>query len=364
VWPLAISLLCVYSSHANAKPHPKPHAKTQSKSAPKKAVVITPQRNYLERSEVQEFIRETSEQYTINAEHLTKWIGQAVYQASAVKAILPPPAGAQGKPIRNWSGYQARFIEPTRIQAGKRFMQNNSADLIRAEKTYGVPANIIAGIIGVETIYGRQMGNYRLLDALTTLAFDYPVEAAKRDRRPFFKQELVALFQLTEEQHLDIGELRGSFAGAVGLPQFMPSSWRSYAVDFDGDGKIDLRNSTADAIGSVANFLKQHGWKTGEPITQPVIEFTNFNANEVQAVIEKDIDPVTACEQLPKWGIKTSSPLTQPNTPLMCAVFPMEYANGSAEYWIGHPNFFVITRYNRSSFYAMVVNQLAEAIAN
>ena len=173
--------------------------------------------------------------------------------------MMPPPAGT----AKNWAAYRDRFVEPQRIAAGTRFWQDNAEWLQRAEERWGVPAQIIVGIVGVETFYGRITGNFRVLDVLATLSFDFPT--GRSDRSAFFRDELEAFLLLSRREGLDPTLPKGSFAGAMGLPQFMPSSINRYAVDFDGDGRIDLANSTADVIGSVANYLAAFGWQRGMP---------------------------------------------------------------------------------------------------
>ncbi|MFP5392781.1 MAG: lytic transglycosylase domain-containing protein, partial [Gammaproteobacteria bacterium] len=182
---------------------------------------------------------------------------QIRYIDSAVQLVKPAPPG---KP-KNWHGYRELTIEPVRIEAGVKFWNENAATLARAESQYGVPAEIIVGIIGVETVYGRNTGRFRVLDVLTTLAFAYPDTPNREARMAFFRNELENTLLLARQQHVEPLSLLGSFAGAVGMPQFMPGSILAYGVDFDGDGAVDLRNSPADAIGSVANFLVQHGWQ-------------------------------------------------------------------------------------------------------
>ena len=196
------------------------------------------------------------------------WVRQAIGQArmlpTVVRLMQPAPAGVP----KNWRVYRSRFVEPIRIRAGVRFWQQHAAALARAENSYGVPAEVIVGIIGVETIYGQQTGNFRVMDALATLAFDFPQSHPRAaERSAYFRGELEQALTLADRNAVDPFDLRGSYAGAMGLPQFMPSSWNRYAVDFDGDGRIDLQASAEDAIGSVANYLRAYGWKTGMPAT-------------------------------------------------------------------------------------------------
>jgi membrane-bound lytic murein transglycosylase B len=192
----------------------------------------------------------------LRARRLDALVAKTRFIDSAVQLVKPAPPG---KP-KNWQAYSERFIEPIRINAGVRFWNENAAELARAEAQYGVPAEIIAGIIGVETIYGRDTGRFRVVDVLATLAFAYPEAPNRNDRMQFFRSELEKTLLLARKENIDPFSLLGSFAGAVGMPQFMPANILKYGVDFDGDGIVDLRNSAADAIGSVANFLVAHGW--------------------------------------------------------------------------------------------------------
>jgi membrane-bound lytic murein transglycosylase B len=199
------------------------------------------------------------------------WVRQAIGQARLLPQItrwvLPAPAGTP----KNWRVYRSRFIDPVRIAAGVAFWQANAATLERAEREFGVPAEIIVGIIGVETIYGQNVGNFRVIDALATLSFDFPdAHPRAAERRAFFQNELEQLLSLAQRTDTDPTSLRGSYAGAMGLPQFMPSSWVRYAIDFDGDGRVDLFKSPADVIGSVANYFKGFGWQNGMPTHYPV----------------------------------------------------------------------------------------------
>ena len=199
------------------------------------------------------------------------WVRQQIGQAQrlpvVVRLMQPAPTGTP----KNWAAYRARFIEPVRLGAGQRFWLANRETLARAEAEFGVPASLIVGVIGVETLYGQHTGNYRVIDALSTLAFDFPASHPRAAARTeFFKSELEQFLSLTERTGTDPLTPRGSYAGAMGWPQFMPSSWVKYAIDFDGDGKVDLNNSQADVIGSVANYFKAFGWQTGMPTHYPV----------------------------------------------------------------------------------------------
>lgn len=272
---------------------------------------------------------------------------------SAVQLVKPAPPG---KP-KNWQAYSERFIEPIRINAGVRFWNENAAELARAEAQYGVPAEIIAGILGVETIYGRDTGRFRVVDVLATLAFAYPESPNRNDRMQFFRSELEKTLLLARKENIDPFSLLGSFAGAVGMPQFMPGNILKYGVDFDGDGIVDLRNSAADAIGSVANFLVAHGWDrnaTG-PSVFPADVTPSMTWEPLLGGLEARYQPA----ELQGAGVVTRTAL-----PAQRLYGLIDLQNGAepTEYWVANANFFAITKYNRSYFYAMSVVELGRAV--
>lgn len=300
-----------------------------------------------------DFIDRFSTRYHVDKNRLTCLFKGTSVNHTAIRLMKP---SASGK-TKNWQAYRQRMIEPVRISAGVRFWNTYEQYLDKAEKKYGIPAYIIVGILGIETIYGKDTGRFRALDALTTLAFYYPDTPNKASRQEFFRTELEQFLLLSFQNHVDPSSIYGSYAGAIGWPQFMPGSIRAYAVDFDEDGKIDLENSPADAIGSVANFLKQHGWKTGKPVI--------FKA-------EADIDcplPETLFNQ----GLKATYSLKElnvqcisadPDAPDNLLYGLVDLPNGSypTEYRIGTDNFFAVTKYNRSYFYAMSVIDLGKKV--
>ena len=272
----------------------------------------------------------------------------------AVRRLIMPAANPGAK---NWGAYRARFIEPIRIRAGVAFWKTHQATLQRAQDTYGVPMDIIAGVIGVETIYGRYTGNTPVLDALTTLSLDFP--KGRSDRSAYFQNELAQFLKLCAEQQDDPTQVLGSSAGAIGWPQFMPGSIRRFAVDFDGDGHIDLRNSTADAIGSVANFLAQHGWQRGLPTHYAVQPPEDDTARAM--LLQPDIVPSFTSAEMLKSGA-TLEPTAHQHPGLLALV--MLYNGGAAPtYLAGTDNFYVITRYNQSSYYALAVIELGQAVS-
>ena len=288
------------------------------------------------------------------------WVQNTLAQAQrlpSVERLVLPPSSPTAK---NWAAYRARFIEPIRIQAGLRFWQNNRNALERAEREYGVPASVIVGIIGVETLYGQNTGNFRILDALATLAFHFPsAHPRAAARQAFFQSELEQFLLLTSRSGADPLNIRGSYAGAMGLPQFMPSSWAKFAVDFDGDGRIDLFGSPTDAIGSVANYFKAFGWQSGMPTHYPVT-LTPGQSN-MDSLLAPDILPTFSVASFVGQGAALSGAALQHPGPLAL----IELLNGpdAPSYVAGTENFYAITRYNWSSYYAMAVIELAEAVA-
>ncbi|HWV11433.1 MAG TPA: lytic murein transglycosylase B [Pseudomonas sp.] len=292
---------------------------------------------------VNEFITEMTRDYGFASEQLVSLFSQVERKQAILDAISRP-----AEKVKPWKDYRPIFITDSRIARGVDFWREHEEALTRAEQEYGVPAQVIVSIIGVETFYGGNTGSYRVVDALSTLAFDYP------PRAPFFRKELREFLMLTREEQVDPLGLKGSYAGAMGLPQFMPSSFRAYAVDFDGDGHINIWTNPVDAIGSVASYFKRHGWLPGEP----VVSAASVQGDQVDQGLTQGLDPVKNVGELQALGW-TSSDALDPEMPV--TAFRLEGAQG-AEYWLGLPNFFVITRYNRSVMYAMAVNQLAELL--
>ena len=288
------------------------------------------------------------------------WVQNTLAQAQrlpSVERLVLPPSSPTAK---NWAAYRARFIEPIRIQAGVRFWQNNRNALERAEREYGVPASVIVGIIGVETLYGQNTGNFRILDALATLAFHFPsAHPRAAARRAFFQRELEQFLLLTSRSGADPLSIRGSYAGAMGLQQFMPSSWAKFAVDFDGDGRIDLFGSPTDAIGSVANYFKAFGWRPGMPTHYPVT--LTPGQSDMDSLLAPDILPTFSVASFVGKGAALSGAALQHPGPLAL----IELLNGpdAPSYVAGTENFYAITRYNWSSYYAMAVIDLADAVA-
>lgn len=309
--------------------------------------------NFNQWSDVAAFIDQMVEKNGFDKKALQATLNKTHYVDSAIQLMKPAPPG---KP-KNWAAYRSRFVEPVRIDAGVAFWNTYADALARAEAQYGVPAEIIVAIIGVETVYGRNTGNFRVMDAITTLAFAYPDTPNRTARMNYFRGELENTLLFARDERIDPFSLLGSYAGAIGWPQFMPGSIRKFAVDFDGNGHIDLRNSPVDAIGSVASFLVQHGWRKGEPITYPArIDTTS---TEWQRFIGQGLEAKFSLEELRAAGV---TPVIDPPVGMPFGLVDLQNGDDPTEYWLGAANFYAITQYNRSFFYAMSVNDLSRAV--
>jgi membrane-bound lytic murein transglycosylase B len=307
---------------------------------------------WLDRPEARQLVERLAQDAQIPADWSRQQLAQAQRSSRVQQLIAPPPKGT----AKDWAAYRARFVEPKRIQAGADFWQTNARSLRDAQERWGVPAEVIVGIVGVETFYGRMTGGFRALDALATLAFDYP--EGGRNRSAFFLGELEALLKLAWQQQVNAADFRGSFAGALGLPQFMPSSILKWAVDADGDGHIRLHDSPADVIGSVANFLKEHGWQEGLTATLPVSPPT---ATEDKAhLLGPDIRPSFTAGQMRERGAVLASTVADTVGPL--ALVELQNGDMAPSYVAGTSNFYALTRYNQSSYYAMAVLSLGQAV--
>ncbi|WP_246190269.1 lytic murein transglycosylase B [Pandoraea captiosa] len=349
---LCIGALAMTSVGVHAQTGPRQTAQTEFEEE------VIPQR-YAANPEVDAFINDIVARDGFNRSELQKVFSRVVFSQTAARLAAPPATPGQ----KNWTNYEKRFLDNTRINGGVRFWNQNAAALSRAAREYGVPEEIIVAIIGVETIYGRNMGNFRTIDALTTLAFDYPPARNRSERMALFRKELENLLLYARERSVDPFSIYGSYAGAIGIPQFMPSSIRNYAVDYSGDGKINLTSDVADAIGSVANFLKQHGWQPGQPV---VWNIANDRGSQGLAEAGADGQPE------PHWKlsdfIKAGMLMNEPrldvgsalDTPVLIVDLPTP--GQATQYRMGLTNFYVLTRYNRSFFYAMSVYDLADAI--
>ncbi len=291
--------------------------------------------------EVQAFVREMSERHGFDRSALEKLFRETRFLGSIIRAMDAPATGLP------WHEFRARHITDARVKAGLQFWTENQALLEKAAAEFKVPPELIVSTIGVETIFGRRTGTIGVLDALTTLAFGYP------RRAEFFRGELEHFLLLTRENGIPVNTLKGSFAGAIGIPQFMPSSYRKYAVDFDGDGVKDLRR-LADSIGSVANYYRHFGWREGEP----VIVSADIGDTIPDAFLAGGIAPHLSIAEFRKRGVVPQGSVAEESA---AALFRVQMQDGP-RYWFGLNNFYVITRYNRSINYAMAVNELASAL--
>ena len=299
------------------------------------AFAATPK--YSERTDVQAFIRDMVDRHGFVERELQHLFSRTRRVDPILEAISAPREKS-----RDWASYRASFITERRVSAGIEFWKRHRRAFERAEKEYGVPAEYIAAIIGVETFYGRQTGRFRVVDALSTLAFDYP------PRSPYFREELENYLLLARDAGVDLFSVRGSYAGAVGIPQFMPSSTRRYAVDFDGNGRIDLSGSATDAIGSVANYLRAHGWQPGGEVMRPAtVDGERWRAYA-------GIEPQYAWKEIIDAGVNAQGAEAGP-----AVVVDLESPGNAGEARVGFRNFYVLTRYNRSAFYAAAVHDLA-----
>ena len=288
------------------------------------------------------FIDEMVREHDFDRRHLQTLFANVKLHQSILDAIARP---AESKP---WKEYRPIFLTADRREGGVRFWREHAATLARARETYGVPEEIIVAIIGVETRYGRHAGRFRVLDALSTLAFAYPPRSA------FFRKELKEYLLMTRDEKLPPEKQLGSYAGAMGMPQFMPSSFRHYAVDFDGDGRRDLWNNPADVIGSVANYFYRHHWHPGEPVAHRV----RVHGTRFRELLDGKLKPRRSQDELLALGV-----VLPPGLPphLKGALIALDGETGP-EYWVVWHNFYVISRYNRSALYSMAVYQLSQAI--
>lgn len=308
---------------------------------------------YSERTDVRTFATVVAQRHGMAVDWVLTQLEPARRLPQVQRLIMPAPAGT----ARNWTAYRARFVEPRRIEAGVRFWQSHEQALARAQAQWGVPAELIVGIIGVETLYGRHTGGFRTLDALATLAFDFP--SGRRDRSAFFRDELEELLLIARREEVDATSFVGSYAGAQGLPQFMPSSIRRWAVDFDGDGHVDLRANPVDAIGSVANYLAAFGWQAGMPTHYRVTPPREPAA--LARLLEPDIVPTFTAAEFAAEGALLSRDGRRHDGPL--ALVALENGDDDPSYVAGTRNFYVVTRYNWSSYYALAVIELGQAVA-
>ncbi|WP_245964960.1 lytic murein transglycosylase B [Trinickia dinghuensis] len=319
---------------------------------------IVPQR-YANNADVNAFIDDMVARYDFDPAALHSLFAGVSYSTTAVKLVTPAP-----KPFpKNWHIYQSRFLDPVRINAGVKFWRENRATLQRAYEQYGVPPEVVVGIIGVETMYGHYMGNFRVLDVLTTLAFDYPNTPNRAEREMTFRKNLEDYLVWTRDAQIDPTTVLGSYTGAIGIPQFLPSSIVKYAVDFEGNRHIDLRDSPADAIGSVANYLAQNGWENGRPVIWHIAPDAG-SIGIAQAAADGQPEPHWPLAQMLRAGmVLDESKLdlaSEDSTPV--TVIDLPTPGQPTQYMLGLQNFYVLTRYNRSFFYALAVYELGQRV--
>jgi len=300
--------------------------------------------SYAKRDDVRQFMAAMVQRHGFSKKELESVFRRVQAQPTVLKSMTLAPESS-----RAWQSYRAIFVNPVRIDAGVRFWNRHALALERASAEFGVPEEIILGIIGVETTYGRNMGSYRVIDALTTLAFDSP------NRGEFFRAQLESYLLYTRETKTDVFRMKGSCAGAIGIPQFMPGSYRRFAIDYDGDGRKDLAESPADAIGSVANFLREHGWQRGQAIAVPAA----VEGSAARLLVDSGFKPLYRAADLPSFGVKPASDL---DAGALCSLIELESPSQPSEYWVGLQNFYVLTRYNRAGFYGIAVLELGRAV--
>ncbi len=350
---LACAALPATALAADAQPSTKPTAKAKASPKAKPKPKSPPaSEGYVAREDVRAFAAEIAGESGIPRRDVEKWLAAARYQAKIValmdRPLLEPP---------KWFEYSPSFLSQARVDAGVRFWRDNADALARAEARFGVPPEIVVAIIGVETYYGRNTGGFRVIDALATLAFDYP------RRANFFRGELKEYVILARDQGFSPLVPKGSFAGAMGVPQFMPGSYRRFAIDFDGDGHADLWKSNADVIGSVANYLARHDWQPGQPILVPAAVAVDSRA----AAMRRLDGGISERRPLAAWqadGVDLGAPpAVAPADPVGLLLLE-EAGEGdpAASLWIAYPNFYVITRYNKSRLYASAVWALGERL--
>ncbi|MGK6306979.1 lytic murein transglycosylase B [Variovorax sp. DT-64] len=317
--------------------------------------VVRGETPYATRPDAMEFADDVATRRNLDRAWVRATIGNARFLPNVPRLMVPAPRGT----AKNWRVYRSRFIDPVRIAAGVRFWRANAATLARAEAEYGVPAEIIVGIVGVETIYGRTMGNFRVIDALATLAFDFPqAHPRAAERQAFFRSELESFLSTESRTAEDPMVPVGSYAGAMGMPQFMPSSIAKYAIDFDGDDRIDLVNNPADVIGSVASYFKAFGWQPGMPPIYPV----SFDPARLKkdVLLAPDIVPTFSADAFVAGGAVLEGEALRHKG--LLALIELQNGDDAPTYVAGTQNFYVITRYNWSSYYAMSVIELGREV--
>jgi membrane-bound lytic murein transglycosylase B len=325
------------------------------------------QEPYAGRADVRSFGSLLAQEQALPEAWVQRQLGQARYVPQVARLMMPPPppptppgapAGQPAPSARDWTAYRARFVEAKRITAGAEYWRTHRAWLEEAHRHYGVPPALVIGILGVETYYGRITGNFRVLDALATLAFDFPT--GRRDRTPFFQAQLREFLVWCQREGRDPTAVMGSYAGAIGLPQFMPGSINKFAVDFDNDGRIDLLASHADVVGSVGHYMAQHGWRRDMPTHYAVS--APADGHDKTTLLGPDIKPTFSAAQMQALGARFADVKAQDHTGPMALVELHNGSHSSPSYVAGTDNFYAVTRYNWSSYYALAVIDLGEAV--
>ena len=350
---LALALL-LGAAFASSPVHARPAKKARGKPAAVRSDTDPDVVTYGRREDVQRFAAETAVQLGLDQAWVESALAQARYVPAVAKLIMPPPAGT----AKNWAAYRARFVEPERMRAGAAFWRANERALDAAFERYGVPPEIVVGIIGVETYYGRHTGGFRVLDALATLSFDFPT--GRKDRSAFFRSELQYFLLMADAEGLAPASVKGSFAGAIGLGQFMPGSILRFSVDGDADGHIDMAANPTDVIFSVAHYLAVHGWQRGMPTHYAVKP--PADALERATLLAPDILPSFSAAQFGDHGAQLDEAGRAHEGPL--ALVELQNGEATPSYVAGTQNFYAVTRYNWSSYYALAVIDLGRAVAS
>lgn len=337
---------------------PAPARRPSGPAAPRRARAEQSDRDpdlvtYGQREDVLQLAAQIARDHALDEAWVRAQIGKARMLPAVRRLIMPAPAGT----AKNWAAYRARFLTPDRIRAGSNFWRTHERWLAAAETHFGVPAELVVGIIGVETFYGRIMGDFRVLDALATLSLDFP--SGRSDRSPFFREELGQLLKLAHTENIDPASLKGSFAGAMGLGQFMPGSINRFAVDFDNDRHIDMVGNPADVIGSVAHYLARHGWQPGMATHHAVKPPVDSTARAL--LLAPDIKPTFTAEQMRERGAELDAAGQAHAGPL--ALVELQNGPAAPSYVAGTANFYAVTRYNWSAYYALAVIDLGRAVA-
>ena len=341
-----------HAAHAAAKAKAAAKKKKKGKQAAARDDDAPDSFVYGRRDDVLAFAAQVADERGLDRAWVEDQLAKARYQPAVAKAIMPAPPGS----AKNWAAYRARFVEPKRLAAGVQWWQAHAATLADAQQRYGVPPELVAGIVGVESFYGRMTGNFRVLDSLATLAFDFP--KGRSDRSAFYRSELRAYLVWCALEGRDAETVRGSFAGAIGWPQFMPSSLLRYAVDYDHDGRVDLAGGGDDVVGSIASYMATFGWQPDMPTHFAVQPPADIEARA--RLVATDIVPRWTVAQLTEAGAQLPDAARDFPGPL--SFVELQNGDDAPSYIAGTSNFYVVTRYNWSAYYALAVIELGAAL--